>query len=163
MLSHAFLFFHKAISQFEIKCSIDHYLTVSSVSFLCDEIVSAPDRYPMKIPIKLYLRTHCDSSIRGAHGHRGGYRAWSRGGGFEVTPSAPSVTDPMTPFTIQSPMRKPLMLNQLAVSHFITCHNDKSPGNDRAAHFTLMKCCDFADSLRGLLHKSTIIKVKFCE
>lgn len=67
-----------------------------------------------------------------------------RGGGHRA-PSAPSATHPMTPFTARHPLREPPLSRQWAVSHFITCHNDKSPGNNQDAHFsfneTVPFCC----------------------
>lgn len=60
-----FVVWDKAISQFEIGWGIEHCLTVSSVSFLYDEMVNAPDRYLTKLPITFFPRTHCDCSIGG--------------------------------------------------------------------------------------------------
>jgi len=85
-------------------------------------------------------------------GGGGSMTEWSRwgctgfGGGVEVPPSAPSATDPMTPFPIQRPMRKPplppppnlppAVRSQWAASHLVEhVMMISRPGNDPDAHF----------------------------
>lgn len=111
------------------------------LSVSCMTKWSAP---PIDIPRCLPLRFLLQGPVGSRH----------QGGGVRGgTPFAPSATDPMTPLTIQRPMRRPLMQSQWAVSHFITCHGDESPGNHRDAHFALMKCCHLVDSQAVCLHK----------
>lgn len=111
---------------------------------------------PWCLPLRFYFKGAVRSQHQGGEGHdrtvTGGTGLGQRRGWG--TPSAPSVTDPMTPFTIPRPMRKPLIPSQRAVSHFSTCHNDKSPGNDRDAHFKLMKWCNFVDSQEDCFTKA---------
>lgn len=171
LLSHAFVLLSFLKSIFHAMCRLRKsnqpiwnkmkYWTLLDSLFCQFPVWWNGQRSPIdiwrNIPLRFYLRTHCDCSIRGAQALIEWSQGWVRGlvrGGVEVTPSAPSVTNPMTPFTIHSTMRKALISSQWAVSHFITCHNDKSPGNDRDAHFTLMKCCDFADSLEDYFTKA---------
>lgn len=152
-----FVVWEKPIRRFEIKWSIELYLTVSSASFSCMiKWSTLPIDIPWCLPLRFYFRAQCDCSIRGARA----MTEWSQGGsglgqrrGWG-TPSAPSVTDPMTPFTTRRPMRKPLIPSQRPVSHFITCHNDKSPGNARDAHFKLMKWCNSVDSQEDCFTKA---------
>lgn len=66
------------------------------------------------------------------------HRGYGSRSGGHCPPSAPSATHPMTPFSVRRSNEELLLSRQWAVSHFITCHNDKSPGNNQDAHFTLM-------------------------
>lgn len=118
-------------------------------------------------PLRFYFRTQCDCSIKGERRCGGvsprtecSQRGWGLGQTRgRRTPSAPSVTDPMTPFTIHHPMRT----SQWAVSHFITCHNHKSPRKWLGCSFQVNEMVRFCLLSGGLLHeKPAIIKVKMC-
>lgn len=85
----------------------------------------------------------------------GGGAVARSGGGGHCTPSAPSATHPMTPFSIRRSNEELLLSRQWAVSHFITCHNDKSPGTNQDAHFTFTKGRNLVDPRGAFLTKAS--------
>lgn len=101
-------------------------------------------------PLRFYFKVHCDHNATGARAMtkrswgQGGYKIWSEEGlRYPICTICDISHDP-----IHHPPcnEKAFISNQWAVSHFMTCHNDNSPGNNRDAHFKLMKQCSLVHS-----------------